>query len=552
MVKVVKGLKTEWGTCSRTISLEHRGLALSYWNNTIAVGSESNDIIILDGVTGSQAAVLSGHTGWVNSLTFSSDGTSLVSGSHDKTVKLWDMQTGGVVKTFSGHTRRVWSVSISEDQTMIASGSADNKIHLWDIQTGECQCLIQQHDWVNHVSFSPTNTQHLLSVADGKVWQWNINGQQIAPTYDGFHSAFSPDGTHFVLCNEAVVTVQNSESREIVAEFHVANDDTRYCCFSPDGRLVAVAAGIAAYVWDISNSDPYLVETFIGHNNKINSIIFSSPFSLISASDDGSVKFWQIGGSSTDPVTTDLKSTPLTSAPIQSVSLQARDGIAISSDSDGVVKTWDILTGLYRSSFQTPVTPYCYRDAQMINSKVIFVWCENGKIHIWDTEKGELLQTMDTSECWGIRISGDGSKVFCLATGFIQALSMWTGECIGKVKLEMGENSYLDPLSVDGSRVWVRCEDSSTQGWDFGISGSPPKPLSNVSAGRPRLDFIGGTADQTSTPFRIMDRMTGRGVFQLSGRYGKFDQVQWDGQYLIVGYKSGEVLILDFHHVHPQ
>jgi hypothetical protein len=36
--------------------------ALSYWNNTIIVGSENGDIIILDAITGSQMAVLSGHT----------------------------------------------------------------------------------------------------------------------------------------------------------------------------------------------------------------------------------------------------------------------------------------------------------------------------------------------------------------------------------------------------------------------------------------------------------------------------------------------------------
>jgi len=550
-VRVVEGLQTEWGTCSYTVSLEHHGLALSYRNNTIAVGSASNDIIILDGVTGSQAAVLSGHTGWANSLTFSSDGTSLVSGSNDKTIKLWDMQTGGVVKTFSGHTHWVLSVSISADHTMIASGSADNTNHLWDIQTGECQGFIQQQDWVNHVSFSPANPQHLFSASGGKVWQWNINGQQITPTYDGSCCAFSPDGTQFVLFNMGDVTVRNSESREIVAEFHMANRNLGYFCFSPDGRCIAVAAGIAAYIWDISSSDPHLVETFIGHSDHINSIAFSSPSSLISTSNDNSVKFWRIGGLPIDLVATDLKSTSLASAPIESVSLQARDGIAISSDSDGVVKTWDILTGLCRSSFQTPAKYYFNRDAQMIDSKVIFVWCDNEKIRIWDTENSELLLIVDAPECLGIRISGDGSKVFCLTREYIQAWSVWTGEPVGKVNLEM-RNPYLDPLCVDGSRIWVRFMDAPTQGWDFGIPGSPPVPLSNVSAERPHLDFIGGTIYHTSAPSRIIDRVTGGEVFQLSGRYAEFCKVQWDGQYLITGYKSGQVLILDFSHLYPQ
>ena len=111
-VKVVKGLPAGWGTCFRTVVLDSSLLALAHWRDTIAVGCYHN-IVILDGITGTQVAVLSGHTGWVRSLSFSSDGTLLASGSIDETLKLWDVQTGGVVRTFHGHTNFVYSVSIS-------------------------------------------------------------------------------------------------------------------------------------------------------------------------------------------------------------------------------------------------------------------------------------------------------------------------------------------------------------------------------------------------------------------------------------------------------
>ena len=133
-VKVVKGLPTEWGMCFRTVTLGTTLWAIAHWKDTIAVGCWSGDITVLDGITGSQTAVLSGHTYVVTSLTFSSDGTLLVSGSRDDTVKLWDVQTGGVIKTFRGHTDCVLSVAISADCTMIISGSSDKTIHLWDIQ----------------------------------------------------------------------------------------------------------------------------------------------------------------------------------------------------------------------------------------------------------------------------------------------------------------------------------------------------------------------------------------------------------------------------------
>ena len=539
---MVKGLQAEWGMCSRTVSLGNVPSALSYWNNTIAVGCDAGDILLLDGVTGSQVAALSGHTKAVRSLTFSSDGTSLVSGSDDWTVKLWDVQTGGVVKTFSGHTGIVWSVSISADCTRIASGSGDETICLWDIQTGECHCVIKQQHSVYHVCFSPKDPQYLLSISNNKVWQWDIDGHQIATEYDGSYVAFSSDGTQVVSYNKAVITVQNSDSRAIVAEFHISNNNTNYCCFSPDGRLVAVAGGLTAYVWDITGSDPHLVETCIGHTGNITSLAFSSPSSLISASYNRSVKFWQIGASSTDLVTNNPKSTPSPPASIDSVSLQVRDGIAISSDSAGVVKTWDILTGLCITSFQTPAKYVESRDAQLIDGKLILVWLKDKKVHIWNAGKGELLQLLAGPE-WGIiRISGDGSKVFCLEDGLIQAWSMWTWEPVDEVIPEGWLR--IDPLQVYDSKIWVQ-SNSSTLGWDFRLSGSSPVLLSNLSIGRPRLDFI-------SYPWRFKDTVTGEEVFQLPGRYAVTHALQWDGQYLVAGYESGEVLILDFHHMYPQ
>ena len=511
------------------------------------------NIIILDAITGSLVAVLSGHTDAVNCVTFSSDGKSLVSGSKDNTVKLWDVQTGGVVKTFHGHTWWVWCVSISADHTRIASGSEDNTIHLWDIQTGGCHCVIRQQDAVWHVSFSPINPQHIISISGNQVWQWDINGHQIPPIYNGAHIAFSPDHTQFALCNGKAVTVQKSGSRESVAKFQIVGGETERCCFSPDGRLVAAAAGRTVYVWDITSPDPHLVETFVGHTGYITSLVFSSPSSLISASRDCSIKFWQIGVLSIDPVTTDQQSTsPL----IVSVSLQAKAGIAVSQDRDGVLKTWDISTGLCKESFHIPAGRDIMlgeSDAKLIDGRLISIWLKGRSIHIWDTGTEELLQALDTPKCRGLRISGDGSRIFCLSEeGSIQAWYMWTWESVGEVELGLGREPYLDSLCIDSSRVRIHSRNSSAQeGWDFGISGSSPVQF-DPSTGRPHLDLVGGPYWQTSDSCWIKDTITGKEVFQLSGRYAKPDDVQWDGQYLVAGYESGEVLILDFHNIYSQ
>ena len=127
-------------------------------------------------------------------------------------------------------------------------------------QTGGCLCIIKQQNTVYYVDFSPTHPNHIISVSDGEVWQWDINGHQIPPIYNGFYIAFSQDHTQFALCNKEVITVQNSDSRAIVAAFCLANSETRYCCFSPDGRLVAAAAGNTAYIWNITGPGSHCQE----------------------------------------------------------------------------------------------------------------------------------------------------------------------------------------------------------------------------------------------------------------------------------------------------
>ena len=540
MVKVIRGLSAGWGVCSRTTLLSSPTWTLSHHSNSVAVGSESGDITLINVITGGQSAVLSGHTKQVHCVVFSSDGTLLVSGSWDKTIKLWDIQTGGVVKTFFGHTGNVYSVSISADCTTIASGSGDKTICLWNVQTGECYHTIQQQENVLHVMFSPRDPQHLVFISN-KVWQWGANGCQTRPPFDGRHVAFSSDGAQFVSCFKRTITVCNSSSGAIVTEFQVVND-AYWCCFSPDNGLVAVAVDKTAYCWDITTSEPKLVEIFIGHTKKITSLIFSSSTTLISASKDKSVKFWQIGAQSTDPATIDLNPTSLHSAQIKSVTLQSKEGIALICDSDDAVKTWDISTGICKT-YQNPAQGSYRWDTQMINGRLILVWYKDRMIHAWDAENEELL--WETGQLWSgiedVRISGDGFRVFGLYAPSIWAWSLQTGEIVEKMEIEYSRSS--GSIIVDGSKVWAHWPESNYKGWDFGTPGSTPMELFNT--------YTPPSPSRLWNPkkARIESPTTKGVVFQLSRRFASPVFVQCDDSYLVATYQSGEMLILDLTNV---
>ena len=533
-VRVVGGLPAEWGECFRTVTLDIIPWVLACRKDIIAVGSSDGPIIILDGITGSQKAVLSGHINAVMSVAFSSDGTSLVSGSWDKTVKLWDVQTGGVIKSFHGHTMTVFSVSISADCTMIASGSEEG-IWLWNIQTGECLHVVEQQESVHCVTFSPMDSQSLISTSGGIAQKWNISGCKINPVHDGSLVPFSLERIQVVLWQGIVVAVQHFDDNQLY----------QCCCLIPGGRLIAVAAGSAINIWDVSGSDQHLIKTYAGQGKNISSLVFFSPSSLVSSSYDQSIRFWQISDLLADSAVTDPNSTTLASAPIRSITLQVKDTIAISGDENGMVRIWDISTGDCKSSSQIPAKEPRYSDVQLANNRLICVWIVERKVHIWDAEKGEhkIVGTAQDGVADGVegaKISGDGSRVYCLYYRSLQAWSVLTGAGMGEVELEFSEPQRS--LSVDGLRVWVHSPVEELQGWDFGISGSPPVEL-----------FISPPARNDTKLWDyslsgIWDTATKKVVFQLGGRFFKPACVQWDGQYLVAGYNSGEVLILDFNH----
>ena len=563
---MIRGTQVEWGTCFRTLQLPSIHHTLACWKDIIGVCLSSGKIIVLNTITGVCVLALSGHTRPVESLNFSLNGTLLVSGSDDKTVRLWDMQTGGLIKTFQ-QTDKVPSVSISLDCTLIASGSMTGTICLWNTGTGECCCVIDGHNnVVNSISFSPTNPKLLISAsADHTIQWWDINGLQIGPTYQGDYVTFSSDGTLFAswMAGGSIATVQKSDSGVVVAELQGPSSREvkgsssgwlqhsrgfRCCDFSPDGKFMAGSIGPNIYIWNITSSAPHIVDTFNGCAEQVISLTFSS--CITSFSTRSCVKFWQIGTSSVNPVTNDSEPPSPTSAQIKAVSLQTNDSIALSSDSAGVVRSWDILTGLCRESFHTPAKDLGLGDMQLKDGRLVLVWIHQRQIHIWDSGKGGPPQVaaVPGKRLVKPRISGDGSIFFLLNEKFIQAWSVSTGKVVGEARL--GKSTFFKFYAVDGSRVWAHSRNLETLVWDFGVSGLTPIPLSNITTvgPHPELCFKGWD----NKPYRIKDRITGNEVFQFSGIYANPFDIQWDGQYLIAGYESGMVLILDFDCILPQ
>ncbi|CAE7095945.1 unnamed protein product [Rhizoctonia solani] len=150
----VQNGKAAWGPFGghthnvNSVSFSHDGTRL-------VSGSNDETICVWDVERKSRVlGPLQGHADWVRSVAFSPDSTQIVSCSSDRTIRLWDPRTGKTIgNPCYGHTNYVWSVSFSPRGTYIASGSWDKTVRLWDVRTGrQVEQPFEEHtDWVTRV-----------------------------------------------------------------------------------------------------------------------------------------------------------------------------------------------------------------------------------------------------------------------------------------------------------------------------------------------------------------------------------------------------------------
>ena len=220
------------------------------------ISSDGNDIKVWDATTGKELMTLSGHEDTIWSMSYSPDGTRIVSGGADKTIRIWNAATGVEIFTLRGHgdwpeepeLSPVSSVAFSPDGEHVVSGSYDYTVKIWNARTGAEVMTMRRHSYlVNDVAFSPDGKRFASASSDETIRVCDLATGSELLTLHGHDSevssvAFSPDGKRIVSGSmDETVRIWDAETGLEITMLRIGGK-VWSLSFSPDGKTIATAS----------------------------------------------------------------------------------------------------------------------------------------------------------------------------------------------------------------------------------------------------------------------------------------------------------------------
>jgi len=126
-----------------------------------------------------------GHTKWVSCVRFSPQTLNplIVSCGWDNLVKVWQLNNCKLICNLQGHTGYLNTVTISPDGSLCASGGKDGTAMLWDLNEGKRLYSLEAEDIIHALVFSP-NRYWLCAATSSAVKVWDLETKELVETLE--------------------------------------------------------------------------------------------------------------------------------------------------------------------------------------------------------------------------------------------------------------------------------------------------------------------------------------------------------------------------------
>lgn len=341
--------------------------------------------------------ILKGHTDGVMCLQFNETLSHpafpvLITGSYDRTVRVWNMETGESLHCLKGHTRAVRALQF--DEVKLITGSMDNTLKVWDWRRGKCIRTLTGHtEGVVCLNFDSNVLASGSVDSTIKVWNLRTGG------------AFTLRG-HTDWVN--AVQLWDSNGPQASTDASSLFDGSRsppsssgaQCgpCIDPGKMLFSASDDGTIKLWDLTLRT--CTRVFTGHVGQVQSMKL-----LVASECDGDED------ESSEPAHPTSIEASLTSPPSSSSSTAPSDPtpkrrapLLISGSLDNTIRIWDIDTGTVTSTLFGHIEGVWGVAADKLR---LVSASHDRTIKVWNREDGKCTATL----------VGHQAAVSCIALG---------------------------------------------------------------------------------------------------------------------------------------
>jgi len=500
---IVRFWDFEPDTLQYSLPLPSPGLATAFApdGKTVAVSAGDGSIDLRDAVTGESRLVLKGHSLPVVSISFTPDGTKLVSAASDwkdlkrqGEVKIWEVTTGKALAALAGHEGLVAALAVSPDGRTLATAGEDRTARLWNLADGKQSALLRGHgDVVRALAFTAGGKNLVTAGWDSSIKVWNVaDGKELSSLtvpLKGIDSlALAPGGTTTAVISEKSgadaklghFQAWHLEAGQRLADIKLSSGPVAHLAFAPDGKMLAVASGRPGQSSTVTLWDPtYWQTTGQLETDSALNVAFSSDSrrlviagraggngaGSVSSMSQGSVTVWKLAGIKELPLT--LK----TGLNINRAAAFSPDGkILATGGGAGQVQLWDTATGenqklaVLKGAPGTILNVAFSPDGRFVANGVA---SKQSAATVWDVAERKVKAVIGHSE-WirGLVFTPDSKALISIGrNGTAKILDLETG--MERPSIKVTRTDGFAAISADGKWLALAAEPEGTQIWDM-------------------------------------------------------------------------------------
>jgi len=454
--------------------------------------------------------ILSGHSDYVHSIAYSSNGDRIVSGGEDRTIRVWDVAAGDCLFIMIGHTSGVLSVAYSPQDNVVASRCDNGIVRLWDLDAGNCRYVISKYGCIDVEAFSTKEDHIAFGGRDCGIRIWDVASGEcrsilIGQTGGIRNIAYSAQGDHLISESEygtlRVWEVATGECRHIVTVYgyHVLSpkgnqvacfkgwtyDDeyaielwdvetgarvhtlsgheygTYSVAYSPRGDQVVTGGNDRAVrLWDVETGECRYA--MIGHTKDVRMVFFSPKGDHIaSVSDDNTVRLWNVGSG------TSRKLSNHHSGNVLSIDYSPKRNQIASCSMDPTIQLWDAMTGVHSRAL-TGHSGFVYIISYLPQEDRLVSCGADKTARLWDADSGACLFILSGHTNWVFHVAFSPLGNQVASAGMDDTLRLWnveSGEC-QHILIGGGGGVEAVTYSPQGNQVASYSQDGTARLWD--------------------------------------------------------------------------------------